>query len=151
MSLQKRLAEAAITFWVTGGRLRCPNCTEGRLFERGMVLHETCQLCGVRYERMDGESIGGVAITMLVVPSVAVGGFVMTDIMTATPAWVNGGVWLVVLVIGCAVTYRRARGLWIGFSYLTGGVYADPPLPAPPDTSEARQQLIDAMNATRPK
>ncbi|MFN8563208.1 MAG: hypothetical protein U0703_16710 [Anaerolineae bacterium] len=34
--------------------------------------------------------------------------------------------WVIFNVVFIAVFYRHARSLWIGTSFLTGGVYADP-------------------------
>jgi uncharacterized protein (DUF983 family) len=113
-----------------------------------------CEVCGVRFERMDGESIGGMAITTLVVPSLALVGFFLTDLLTGIPFIVNALVWGAAIVFGSTVMYRHSRALWVAVSYLTGGVYADPDddsdIPATPlDTTEQREQMVAAFRESR--
>lgn len=44
--------------WV-GLTLRCPACEQGRTFKGLFSVNKTCSNCGVRFEREDGESVGG--------------------------------------------------------------------------------------------
>jgi len=147
MTLTQRLMMIGGALWRSGARLRCPNCGKGRMFTGLTDLRPVCPVCGVRFERLDGESIGGMAITLVVVPSVALAGFFIVEFTTPLGFMANSALWLVVLVLGCALGYRHSRAAWIAISYLTGGVYADEPSP---DTTEQRQQMIDAFNRTRP-
>ena len=39
-----------------GLRLRCPRCGEGRLFHGWNRLNESCPVCGLIYERENGDS-----------------------------------------------------------------------------------------------
>ncbi|HEY2739824.1 MAG TPA: DUF983 domain-containing protein [Thermoanaerobaculia bacterium] len=39
-----------------GLRLRCPRCGEGRLFEGWNRLNESCPVCGLVYERENGDT-----------------------------------------------------------------------------------------------
>ncbi len=122
------LDKLALTFrklYICGVRLRCPNCEQGRVFRHLFRIEPMCGVCGVRFERLDGESIGGMAITMGIIPPVSIGGFFLIDWLTDVPAWANGTFWLVFIVVGCTMIYRHSRAAWVAISWLTGGVYTD--------------------------
>jgi len=78
-----RLAEAG-TFRVLirGLRKRCPRCGERRIFESFFRLRPRCPVCDLRFEREEGGFLGAIALNYLVAV----------------------GVWLVVLVVGIALT-----------------------------------------------
>jgi uncharacterized protein (DUF983 family) len=146
VSIIDRMAAIGGALWRGGVRLRCPHCGNGPMFDGLVTLRPVCDACGVRFERLDGESIGGMAITLVAVPSLALVGFFLTEFTTEVGFVVNSAIWMVFLLAGCAFGYRHARAAWIAISYLTGGVYADAPVP---DTTPERQQMIDAFRATR--
>ncbi len=112
-----------------------------------------CEVCGVRFERLDGESIGGLAITTVLVPSLALVGFFLTDALTGIPFTANALIWGTAIILGSTVLYRHSRAAWIAISYLTGGVYADEndEAPAEPqDTTAEREQMVAAFRRSRP-
>ena len=107
-------------------RLRCPECGQGDIFERGLHMHPLCPYCGVRFERAPGEALGAAyligALTLLTAP---IGFWIVDAAFDADPTpYIT--LWIVVTIVIDLLLYRRARGLWIGVLYLTGGVYADP-------------------------
>lgn len=110
--------------FVSGVLLRCPNCEQGCVFRHLFRIEPICTHCAVRFERLDGESIGGMAITMGIVPPIAIGGFFVIQLLGWLSLWVNAAVWLVFIIVGCTFIYRHSRAAWVGVSYLTGGVYA---------------------------
>lgn len=130
-----------------GAALRCPNCEKGRTFETLFRMETTCATCGVRFERRDGESLGGMAITLFVVPPIALTGFFLVNGAFSPPFWPHLLAWCAFILIACALIYRHSRSTWVAINFLTGGVYADP---AQPDTTEARETLLKAMRNTRP-
>jgi uncharacterized protein (DUF983 family) len=140
--------------WVSGVRLRCPNCEQGAMFQGLLRPHLHCPVCQVRFERMDGESIGGLAINAFVVPSLALVGFFLTEALTDIPFALNAAIWGMGIILGSTFLYRHARAAWVAISYLTGGVYADkhpPEAPPPPvDTTVQREQMVAAFRRSRP-
>jgi uncharacterized protein (DUF983 family) len=147
MSLTERFYFTLSRLWISGVRLRCPNCTRGLMFSGLFTINKTCSVCGVQFERLDGESIGGTAITLFAVPSAALAGFFLIDLLTPVPFIWNALIWGMFIIVGCTLLYRHSRAAWVAVSYVTGGVYADAP---EPDTTAEREQLIDAIKATRP-
>lgn len=127
--------------YISGVRLRCPNCEQGRMFRHLFKIDATCDVCGVRFERRDGESIGGMAITMGIIPPLSILGFFVVEFLTPAPVWLNAAFWLLFIVVGCVWIYRHSRAAWVAVSYVTGGVYADEPQP---DTSAERENLVAA-------
>lgn len=119
------------------------------MFHHLFEIDATCAVCGVRFERRDGESIGGMAITMGVIPPLSLVGFFAVEFLTPAPLWLNAVLWLVFIVVGCVWIYRHSRAAWVAVSYITGGVYADAPEPDTPDTTEAREKLVAAARRAR--
>ncbi|MFZ4815186.1 MAG: DUF983 domain-containing protein [Phototrophicaceae bacterium] len=111
--------------WISGVRLRCPNCERGHIVTGLFAFQPTCEQCGVRYERLDGESLGGLVFTAGAIPTVAILGFFLTNWLTAWGIWWNAALWLGFIAVACLLGYRHARAAWVGVSWLTGGVYND--------------------------
>lgn len=146
MTLVSQISKISKKLYISGLNLRCPHCEQGRMFKSLFQIEETCAVCGVRFERRDGESIGGMAITMAIVPPLSLTGYFLTYALTDMPVWMNVAIWLVFIVVGCTWIYRHSRAAWVAVSYVTGGVYADAPKP---DTTAEREQLVKAVRASR--
>src|SRR5690349_16880125 len=110
----------------TGLRMRCPNCGRGKLFAHKFKMCETCPYCQSRYERGNGEALGGMYVNVALAQITAIFGFFAVDALTDIPAMWQLPFWVVYTIIFCLLFYRPARGIWIAVIYLTGGVYPDP-------------------------
>lgn len=143
MSFWQQVRRVTHKLYVGGLRLKCPNCEEGRMFKHLFEIEPTCDVCHVRFERLDGESIGGMAITMGIIPPMSLLGYFIVAIFFDVPVWINASFWLLFIIIGVTWIYRHSRAAWVVISYLTGGVYADENPPEPPvDSTEAREALV---------
>ena len=111
---------------LTGLRLRCPNCGEGRISEGLFHIHETCPVCKVRFERRSGESAGAsiVFLSLLPIPALILG-IIMMVINPDTSLWLVIGIPALFVLVMSAVGYRHARGLWIGVVAATDGLKTD--------------------------
>ena len=147
MALMQDVWQVADKLWVSGVRLCCPNCSEGRVFKHLFKIERECDTCHVKFERMDGESIGGMAITMAIVPPLSIAGYFLTVALFDISFWANVTLWTAFIVVVCTWIYRHSRAAWVAISYLTGGVYADDPLP---NTDTERAALVEAMRKTNP-
>ncbi len=114
-------------------RLRCPNCGRGRIFTGLFRMNETCPYCGVRYERESGESVGGMYINLGLAELLTIGGFFLVYFLYQPPFVPHLIFWLIFNIVFVTLFYRHARSLWIGISYLTGGVH--------PDTDDEREYV----------
>ncbi len=110
---------------LVGARLRCPNCEEGRMFDGLFTLHETCPVCGVRFERSEGESIGGTMLLLIFAELLAVGGFFVTEFLFDPPMTFQLIFWVSFNLLFILLGYRHTRGMWIAVVYLTQGVMRD--------------------------
>lgn len=101
-------------------------------------MNATCPYCGVRFEREEGESVGGMYINLAFAELFTVGGYFLVNALFHPPFLPHIIFWTAFNVLFVLLFYRHARSLWIGISYLTGGVYADPDeqkeYTHPPDT-----------------
>jgi len=110
---------------LVGLRLRCPNCERGHMFHGLFTMDETCPYCGVRYERREGESIGGTMINLACAEVLSMGGYIVTQALFAPPLAFQLTFWVAFNIIFIVLFYRHARGIWASLSFLSGGVYAD--------------------------
>ena len=116
-----------------GLRRRCPHCGRGRLFRKGVVLHERCAVCNLEYVRNAGDPWAFLLIVdraCFVLPVVA---GIYFGVLT------GGGLVLVLffgsIVVSLMVTTPHRCGLCVALDYLTRRYWGDPAdhLPPPPD------------------
>jgi uncharacterized protein (DUF983 family) len=110
-----------------GAAQRCPNCERGSLFSGILRLHPTCPVCGVRFERSSGESLGGMMLNLVAAELLTFGGFFGSYFLLGRPADMTPLIvfWLVFDIVFVLGFYRPARGLWIAVTYLTSGLHVD--------------------------
>jgi uncharacterized protein (DUF983 family) len=110
--------------WV-GLSLRCPNCEQGKMFDGLLHMLKECPVCGVRFERQSGESVGGMYFNLGIAELITIPGFLLIDTLFHPPFIPHVLFWLAFTVLFCLFFYRHARGLWVAISHLTGGVQTD--------------------------
>jgi uncharacterized protein (DUF983 family) len=108
-----------------GLALRCPNCGQGRMFSGLFSMEKTCPHCDVRYERLSGESIGGMFINLGLAEVISVFGFFAIQLAFNPPMLPHILFWVAFNILFVLLFYRHARGLWVAINYLSSGVYAD--------------------------
>ncbi len=95
------------------------------MFSGLFKMNPTCPQCNARFERRDGESLGGMAINLILAETLTVGGLIITE-LTVKPSLVFQLLfWSAFNILFVVFFYRHARGLWVSVAYLSGGVYAD--------------------------
>lgn len=124
-----RKDSSAVKKILLGMLVRCPNCEQGKMFNGLFQINETCPVCGVRFERRDGESLGGMMFTLGFAELISIGGFFLVDALWSPPMMAQLAFWLAFTVAFCVLFYRNGRGIWVGIVYLTGGVYRDDEAP----------------------
>lgn len=102
--------------------LRCPNCEQGRTFTGLFKMNKVCPYCGVRFEKQDGESVGGMYINLGIAELTSLGGFFLVHALFDPPFVPHAIFWVSYNILFCVLFYRHSRSLWIAISYLTGGV-----------------------------
>jgi len=110
------------TLW-TGFRLRCPNCTSGRIFS-GLRMNKMCQNCGVYFER---PAEGDFLVTIVMVyatTAVLIAGLVFLINMYLPHVSVAAQM-IFCLVFGLALSlasHRHWKGFSIALIHLTFGL-----------------------------
>lgn len=111
--------------------LRCPSCGQGKMFRGLFTIEKTCPQCGVRFERLSGESVGGMYINLVLAELLSVGGFFLIQAFFDPPLAPHIAFWVLFNVAFVVLFYRHSRALWVAVNYLSGGVYADDPSELP--------------------
>ena len=123
--MAKRSSGEALHKLRVGLALRCPNCERGHMFDGLFSMRRECDVCGVRFERRDGESVGGMYFNLGLAELIAIPGYFIVNALVHPPFVPHLIFWFVFTLVFCALFYRHARGLWVGISYLTGSVQRD--------------------------
>ena len=109
-----------------GALLRCPNCEKGSMFSGLFTIRDTCPVCGARFERQQGESVGGTVINLVLAEVLSIGGFFVSQALFNPPLAFQLVFWIAFNLIFVVLFYRHARGMWVSVAYLSGDVYPDP-------------------------
>jgi uncharacterized protein (DUF983 family) len=112
---------------MVGMFLRCPNCERGKMFTGLFTIRETCPYCNARFERQQGESIGGTLINLSFAEVLSIGGFFVSEALFHPPGVLQLVFWVLFNILFVIFFYRHARGMWVAIAYLSGGVYPDQP------------------------
>ncbi len=111
--------------WDTGCRLNCPVCEQGKLFSTMFKMNKTCPHCSVRFERFQGEELGGMTISIVVTTTIFMVGYFLAEVYTEWHTGIHLGIWVPFALLFPVLFYRYSRALWVTFLYLTGSIYWD--------------------------
>lgn len=113
------------TIWETGFRLRCPVCEQGALFINHYTMHKLCPHCKVRFERYEGEVVGGMSVSIVVTSVIFFVGVFVTEFVWHWPLWLSLGMWVGYAILFPIWFYRYSRALWVALLHINGDVYWD--------------------------
>jgi uncharacterized protein (DUF983 family) len=112
-------------------RLRCPHCRKSGLYRRPYVLHAHCPVCGLAFERDEGDFWGGVVFSYVYA---GVAGLALAALLIVLG--VTRWDWIAYAAAGTAAltalaVFPFAKAQWITLLYLTRGHYEEyrPPRP----------------------
>ncbi len=109
-----------------GVRLRCPHCGQGHISDGILKTRDTCEICGVRFERKSGESAGASIIWISILPIISMIFFFIIFALTPDAELVvHLLITLTFTVLFGIVGYRHARGVWIAVVELSDGLKTD--------------------------
>lgn len=80
--------------------------------------HETCGVCGARFETGRGEFTGPVMFGQGVFALVAIMGWFVLREFTTLPPWVPIA-WLLGFMMAPLLLYRNLKGAWVGLLFAT--------------------------------
>ena len=123
--MQHKKESSPIKKILLGTAVRCPNCEQGHMFDGLFKMNETCPICEVRFERAEGESIGGMMFTLGLAEVLALAGYFITHAMWGLSVTTQLIIWGLFSIVFCILFYRNGRGTWVGIVYLSGNVYKD--------------------------
>ncbi len=112
-------------FWDTGLKLRCPVCEQGKLFADWFNMNPTCPHCYVRFERYEGEVVGGMSISIVVTAVIFLVGYMLGEYLTDWSVWVHLAIWIPYSLIFPIFFYRYSRALWVVILHVGGDVHWD--------------------------
>jgi uncharacterized protein (DUF983 family) len=108
---------------------RCPRCLEGPVYAGPWKMHETCPLCGYRYQQDAGYFLGALYVNYPI--GVVVLGLIMLLVHLLLPTWSLHAVLMLALVpflLTVPMIVRYARIIWMHFD----AFFLTPPTPRKP-------------------
>ncbi len=103
----------------------CPNCRRSKLFTSYFTMNELCPVCGVRYEREQGEFIMAMYVNLILTEALFITGYLLTDHFFDFPRSGQLTFWLTFNVSFPIFFYPFSKSLWAGVLYLMGNLYRD--------------------------
>jgi uncharacterized protein (DUF983 family) len=114
-----------------GARKRCPQCGEGPLYRRWMILHESCPVCGLQYLANRGDLLGPLVFldrVLFLIPLILLCYFRILD--TSQPVLLAlAGVLIFLLIF----TMPHRNGVSLALDYLIRRKSGDLPEPSGTD------------------
>lgn len=107
--------------------LICPRCRRGHMFTSLFTMRRQCAVCGLVFERDPGEVSGGMAINMVLTSVLGVVAVIYGTLFTSFPPLPMILVLCAAMVVFGLLFYRHARGVWVGFLYITGAISENVP------------------------
>jgi uncharacterized protein (DUF983 family) len=97
--------------------LTCPRCGQTRLFRTWFAMHESCDLCGLRFERAQGYFVGAIYVNYAVTTVIALTGYFVlwrvADLSTA----VQLAIWIPFVALFPLWFFRYSRSLWLALEH----------------------------------
>src|SRR5262245_59508955 len=101
-------------YWIRkiliGLSLTCPNCEKGRMFSGLFKMNPTCSNCGARFQRAEGESLGGMMLNLVFAEVLSVGGFIISEALFHPGLAFHLIVWGSFNLLFVVFFYRHAHG-----------------------------------------
>lgn len=89
---EKSQHRAAVSPYVAGLKARCPNCGKGKLFRRGLVLRESCEVCEQSFVAADPGD-GPAVFAIFILGFLILGGALLLEFRVGPPVWVHVLLW----------------------------------------------------------
>lgn len=97
-----------------GVRLRCPSCSEGRLFQKGATIYPNCVACGVPFERANqGDFLGAMVTAYAMTACVALSLVLVLNLLTEVPLATQVYVVVPASLLFVTLLYRNLKGVWV--------------------------------------
>jgi uncharacterized protein (DUF983 family) len=110
---QERLLGRSI---MRGISCRCPACGSGRLFKAWLKPVDQCAACGEDLHHQRSDDLPPY-ISIMILGHVAVGGFLMTDLILMVPMWVHFAIWVPITILVALLTIQPIKGGVIGLQW----------------------------------
>jgi uncharacterized protein (DUF983 family) len=99
-------------------RLRCPRCGRGVLFDGWFAMRETCDACGLRFEREPGYFVGAIYVNYAVTAVACLGTAIGLDLAFGLGVWTQVAIAVAIAVLVPVLFFRYARSLWLGLDHV---------------------------------
>lgn len=99
-----------------GLRCRCPACGNGRLFGAFLKPVDACAKCGADMHHHRSDDLPPY-IVIVIIGHVALGGFMMTDMVFDMSPWAHLAIWAPLTVLSALLTIQPVKGGVIGLQW----------------------------------
>lgn len=94
----------------------CPACGSGRLFRAWLKPVDACAACGEEMHHHRSDDLPPY-ISIVIIGHIAVGGFMMTDMVLNIPMWAHFAIWVPITILAALLTLQPIKGGVIGLQW----------------------------------
>lgn len=99
-----------------GFSMRCPNCSEGRIYGRFLKVNDQCSHCGLEFHHHRADDAPSY-FTILIVGHIVVPGLLWSEQTFFPPVWVHAAIWLPTLFGLSFLLLPRVKGALIAWQW----------------------------------
>ncbi len=95
---------------------RCPRCGRGRIFEKGLKVADSCNVCGLVMAEHDAGD-GAVVPALLLIGTVLVGAALWLEFTHEPPIWLHVLLWAPIGTILTMLLLKRLKGIGVALQH----------------------------------
>jgi len=102
-----------------GFMMRCPNCGQGKLFERFLKVADHCSACGEVFSHHRADDFPAYLV-IIIVGHLLVPAALIVEINYGPPLWLDTAIWLPLTAICATALLQPVKGAVVGLQWQMG-------------------------------
>lgn len=102
--------------------LRCPECSDSRIFAKLFQVKESCEACGVIFKREEGFFVGAIMVAVVTTEMVIVLAYLISLPFVSANYQLMIGALLVLGLVFPLAFYHHSWSVWLTFDHLIEGL-----------------------------
>lgn len=95
---------------------RCPNCGEGRLFDRFLKVTPQCTTCDEAFHHHRADDLPAYLV-IFIVGHIVVGGFMGVEMTSGLGPWQHLAIWVPLTIVASIVLLQPVKGAVVGLQW----------------------------------
>lgn len=95
---------------------RCPNCGEGRLFDRFLKVTPECSFCSEAFHHHRADDLPAYLV-IFIVGHIVIAGFMGVEMTSGLGLWQHLAIWVPLTIVGSIVLLQPVKGAVVGLQW----------------------------------